>query len=92
MGRGLIEAMARGLPCLASAVGGVPEYLSAEALLEPADPDALADKVLALIDQPGQLAAMSGRNFQSAAALRPAHLEAARRAFWKAVGNGQRRV
>ena len=38
MGRGLIEAMARGLPCLASAVGGVPEYLAAEALFEPANP------------------------------------------------------
>lgn len=90
MGRGLIEAMARGLPCLASAVGGVPEYLCAEALLEPANPDAMADKVLALIDKPGQLAALSGRNFESAAALRPANLEAARHAFWEAVDRAER--
>jgi len=85
MGRGLIEAMARGLPCLASAVGGVPEYLSADALFEPANPGAIADKALALIDNPGQLAAMSSKNFATAQTLCPANLEAARRAFWDTV-------
>jgi glycosyltransferase involved in cell wall biosynthesis len=43
----LIEAMASGLPSVATRVGGVPEVLGAEAgeLVEPRDPDALADAV-----------------------------------------------
>ena len=86
MGRGLIEAMARGLPCLASDVGGVPEYLATEALFEPANPDAMADKVLAVIDNAAHLAAMSRRNVESTQAFRPGNLEAARRAFWQAIG------
>jgi glycosyltransferase involved in cell wall biosynthesis len=88
MGRGLIEAMARGLPCLASAVGGVPEYLPEEALFRPADPQAIADKVLALADQPGQLAALSQHNFATAKALHSGNLEPARQAFWRALRDG----
>jgi len=87
MGRGLIEAMARGLPCLASAVGGVPEYLASEALFEPANPAAIADKVLALVDDPARLAAMSRGNLAAVQALRSANLESAKEAFWQAVGN-----
>ena len=86
MGRGLIEAMARGLPCLASAVGGVPEYLAADALFEPASPAAIADKVLALVDNPVQLAAMSRGNLAAVQALRSADLESAKEAFWQAIG------
>jgi len=89
MGRGLIEAMARGLPCLASAVGGVPEYLAAEALFEPGRPQAIADKILRLIDRPGRLAAMSQANFESVQAFAPARLEPAQRAFWRAVGGSE---
>ncbi len=42
--RALVEAMARGLPCLASRVGGIPELLPAEALVPPGDRVALAAK------------------------------------------------
>jgi glycosyltransferase involved in cell wall biosynthesis len=88
MGRGLIEAMARGIPCLASNVGGIPEHLPEEALFRPADPDAIADKVLALMDRPDELASLSARNVAAAMALRPQNLEAARQAFWRAVADG----
>jgi phosphatidylinositol alpha-1,6-mannosyltransferase len=44
--RALLEAMARGLPAIATHVGGVPELLSQECLVPPGDADALGQKVL----------------------------------------------
>jgi glycosyltransferase involved in cell wall biosynthesis len=43
--RALIEAMARGLPCISTAVGGIPELLPAEDLVSPGDVAALAAKI-----------------------------------------------
>ena len=43
--RALVEAMARGLPCISTAVGGIPELLPAEDLVAPGDVAALAAKI-----------------------------------------------
>lgn len=54
-GLSLAEAMSCGLPCIASRVGGIPEivsHLENGVLVEPADPDALAWGVIALLEQP----------------------------------------
>jgi len=51
MGRALVEAMAMGLPCVASSVGGVPEVVTdgETGLLVPAeDPSALAEAIIRL--------------------------------------------
>ena len=85
MGRGLIEALGRGLPCVASAVGGVPEYLDSPWLVPPADPIALAHKVLAVIKEPSTLARMSRENFERAQAFTPERIKPKRDAFWSAV-------
>lgn len=45
--RSLVEAMARALPCLASAVGGVPELLPLEDTVPPNVVKALAEKLVA---------------------------------------------
>lgn|SRR5690554_4726115 len=45
MPRALLEAMAIGMPCVGTAVGGVPEVLSSDALVHPNDPVALALKI-----------------------------------------------
>jgi glycosyltransferase involved in cell wall biosynthesis len=44
--------MARGLPCIGSNVGGIPELISNEMIVAPNDPRALADKVKFLINNP----------------------------------------
>ena len=60
------EAMAAGLPIVATTVGGIPEMVrhgEAALLVPPADPEALAAAVLRLLANPRQAAAMgrSGR-------------------------------
>src|SRR6185312_12538370 len=47
--RALIEAMARGLPCVGTSVGGVPELLGADELVPAGDPGALAAKIQELL-------------------------------------------
>ena len=48
----LIEAMAAGLPCVATAVGGIPAVLAEDAgiLVPPEDPDAVAEALARLAD------------------------------------------
>jgi glycosyltransferase involved in cell wall biosynthesis len=54
-----IEAMAAGVPALASAVGAVPEVVGdAAVLLDPDDPDAWAAAIAALVGDPAQRAAL----------------------------------
>lgn len=51
----LIEAMASGLPAVATAVGGVPELLDgAGVLCPPADPGALATAIATALQEPGR--------------------------------------
>jgi glycosyltransferase involved in cell wall biosynthesis len=47
----LLEAMSSGLPCIATAVGGVPEWITDGEngiLIQPRNPDMLADRMLML--------------------------------------------
>jgi len=85
MGRGLIEAMGRGLPCLGSAVGGVPEYLPEDCLFPSSNPEAMAQKILSVMDDPDRLAQMSYANLQAAIAFTPERLKAVKEDFWQAV-------
>jgi glycosyltransferase involved in cell wall biosynthesis len=55
MSNALLEAMASGLPCVASAVGGTPEMIEdgrSGYLVPSEDPDAAADRILRLLDDP----------------------------------------
>jgi glycosyltransferase involved in cell wall biosynthesis len=55
----LIEALAAGVPCVATSVGGVPDVMGPEppgALVPPEDPRALAAAVLALLGDPDRRA------------------------------------
>jgi glycosyltransferase involved in cell wall biosynthesis len=55
MGRALIEAMASGLPVIASRVGGIPAVIDHERtglLVSPGDAGALAEALRRLLDRP----------------------------------------
>ena len=57
---GIIEAMAHGLPVIASAVGGIPDTLSPQSaiLVEPGDVGALAEAMTELATSPARRAAL----------------------------------
>jgi glycosyltransferase involved in cell wall biosynthesis len=64
--RAMIEAMARALPCVGTAIAGVPELLEADYLIPPNDPHSLAEKILWMAMHPSQMEAASARNLEKA--------------------------
>lgn len=64
--RAMIEAMARGLPCIGSTVGGIPELLPPEDMVPPGDMAALARKIREVVTNPERMARMSARNLEKA--------------------------
>jgi glycosyltransferase involved in cell wall biosynthesis len=62
----MIEAMARGLPCVGSDAGGIPEMLSASDVVAVGSASALAEKLESVLTTPETLAAMSARNLRTA--------------------------
>lgn len=64
--RALIEAMARGLPCIASSVGGIPELLPPQDMFPPGNPTRLAEKILEVLGDSSRLIQMSRHNLEKA--------------------------
>jgi glycosyltransferase involved in cell wall biosynthesis len=83
--RAMIEAMARGLPCLGTAVGGIPELLSPQDLVPPGDAAALADKIYEVTGDPGRMAEMSIRNLNKASDFKEQTLRERRVDFYLQV-------
>jgi glycosyltransferase involved in cell wall biosynthesis len=81
--RAIIEAMARGLPCIGSTVGGVPELLPVEDLVPPGDVRALADKLIEVLGDPQRLVRMSRRNLAKAREYREQALKPRRDEFYR---------
>lgn len=83
--RAMIEAMARGLPCIGSTVGGIPELLPPEDMVPPGDAAALAQKICEVITNPERMAQMSARNLEKAKEYREEVLRTRRIAFYSYV-------
>ncbi|MER3422060.1 MAG: glycosyl transferase family 1, partial [Nitrospiraceae bacterium] len=83
--RAMIEAMARGLPCIGSAVGGIPELLQKEELVPAGDAMALAEKIKEVVGDPQRLAAMARRNLAVSRQYHEALLRKPRMRFYEYI-------
>lgn len=88
--RSLVEAMARGLPCIATAVGGIPELLAAEDLIPIDDLPALVQTLLVVLRDASRQARMSERNREVAQGYHRQRIAARRLRFLRAVREGVR--
>lgn len=85
--RALIEAMARGLPAIGSTVGGFPELLPAEDLVEPGDAVALARMIARTLHHPKIRERMSHDNLLKAREYEDSILRERRLAFYQQIQN-----
>ena len=83
--RSLIEAMARGLPAVATRVGGVSELLPDEVTVPPDDVEALALKIRELSRAPQRLQSLAAANLETARDYHIDLLRARRIAFFEAT-------
>jgi len=83
--RALVEAMARGCPCIGSAVGGIPELLVPEALVPPSDEGQLAAAIGRFVGDRELLWRMIERNLEVAKGYRPELLKETRCRFLSEV-------
>jgi len=83
--RALLEAMARGLPCIASAVGGIPQLLPPEDMVRPRDPIQLAQRIINVLSDRDRMIRMSHRNHRKARWYEASLLEPRRREFYRVL-------
>jgi glycosyltransferase involved in cell wall biosynthesis len=83
--RALLEAMAQGLPCIASSVGGIPEVLHSDDLVEPGNSIALTDKIMQAVSDPSRLSQMARRNLERSYDFREEALRPRRIAFYEHI-------
>ncbi|HTM51722.1 MAG TPA: glycosyltransferase family 4 protein [Bryobacteraceae bacterium] len=81
--RAMIEAMARGLPCIGSDVGGIPELISPACLVRPDDEIGLAQKIREVFADPGRMCRMSAENLARVADYSDEVLRLRREAFYR---------
>lgn len=85
--RAMVEAMATGLPCIGSDVGGIPELIDASAVVPVNDHMALADRIAGFAENPSEMERQSKINLQTAEDFYPEKLAAARKSFFDALKN-----
>jgi glycosyltransferase involved in cell wall biosynthesis len=83
--RVLIEAMARGCPCIGSNVGGIPELLDPADLVEPGNAEALATRIRHKLASLAELAQTARRNRDIATNYRLECTRPAELAFLRAI-------
>jgi glycosyltransferase involved in cell wall biosynthesis len=90
MPRAMLEAMATGTPVVASNVGGIPEVLMEDSMVEPGDSEALVARIEALANNKALLAERSRVHRQAAAAFSFSALRVRHRAYCAALVEAHR--
>lgn len=85
--RGILEAMAIGMPVLSSPVGGIPEVIEMTYLFDPNDSSIYAETICKLMDNPNELNQMSYENFNKSKEFRNDILQTKRNEFYKKLKN-----
>ncbi|WP_139491603.1 glycosyltransferase family 4 protein [Brevibacillus dissolubilis] len=80
--RALIEAMARGLPCVATDVGGIPELMEPSEMVPPRDADALATKLIEVLSDTARMKRLAQENLLKAQKYKAALLNERRTNFY----------
>lgn len=80
--RGILEAMAIGMPVLSTPVGGIPEVIERKYLFAPSDAESYANAICRLLDNPDELTAMSKKNFEKSLEFRNEILQTKRDKFY----------
>ena len=85
--RGIIEAMAVGLPCISSPVGGIPELIDKEYLVPPTDSRGYAEAIIKLISNPEGMEKLSAENIEKALEYKNEILQKRREDFYRKLYN-----
>jgi len=83
--RAMLEAMARALPCIGSAVGAIPVLLAADDLVRTGDVAAVAKKIREVVEDRERMDLMSRRNLETARGYLEAVLQPEREKFYQFV-------
>jgi len=83
--RAMIEAMACALPCLGTFVGGIPELLVKDDMVESGNAEALTQKICEVLTNHGRMLEMSRTNLERASHFRRNILDSRRRDFYSYI-------
>ena len=83
--RAMIEAMARGVACIGSRVGGIPELLQADRLVAPGDEEGLSTAITEMLTHPHRRQEIARRDYAKAMEFRADVLGERRRRFYRHI-------